>query len=75
MILNSKCLRTALEYNLDHRRIGRCKPFTLYSTVSSVSDSCVLLIVQVVTNCPDADSITPDKTNEYYVEYVAYFKK
>lgn len=62
---------TALGSNLDERRMYTDCQFE--SQLSSIALSDVILIIQAITSEPYNKCLTPDKSNDYYIEYVAYF--
>ncbi|XP_018333339.1 uncharacterized protein LOC108742571 [Agrilus planipennis] len=72
-VLRKIYLEDAIEYNLDPRRIGvGTTTITFLSKINFVPDDHVVLVLKVLTYNPNQDSITPERSSDYFIEYVAY---
>nr|CAI5824562.1 unnamed protein product [Callosobruchus analis] len=63
-------LNDALEYNLDYRRISRYDEISFSKSLSSISSSHIVLVVQVITDNRTASCITPKHGADFFIEYI-----
>ncbi|KAG5886061.1 hypothetical protein JTB14_009509 [Gonioctena quinquepunctata] len=70
--IRAQYLKTALEYNVDHRRCG-LDSLTFQSNISEIAATDILLVVQVLTSEPSSNNIEPQNSSDYYVEYIVKF--
>lgn len=69
--IKSQYLRPALEYNLDYRRCN-LSSLNFKRQLPFIKNDEIIFVVQVVTNSPQDDIITPDSSSDYYIEYIIH---
>lgn len=60
-----------MEYNLDYRRCN-LSSLNFKRQLPFIKNDEIIFVVQVVTNSPQDDIITPDSSSDYYIEYIIH---
>ncbi|CAH0549855.1 unnamed protein product [Brassicogethes aeneus] len=68
IVISQNYLNEALEYNLDYRRCGLSQ-LKFNTKVSPINTNNVLVVVQTIIKNQDQDSIVPEYSDEFYIEY------
>lgn len=71
-------LKAALDYNLDPRRLnsGLDDQLHLFTHLRDFDvNSHTVLVVKVITSKPYDDTFIPERSSEYYIEYICKFRE
>lgn len=65
-------MNNALKHNLDYRRCGMVN-LQLLKKIPNIFKGDIVLIVQTLTADLIASNITPERSSDYFIEYIVYF--
>ncbi|XP_050498386.1 uncharacterized protein LOC126879420 [Diabrotica virgifera virgifera] len=71
MKIKKMYLPVALQFNADYRRCGLPNQ-TFKSKLQNLAPDEIILVVQINTDSPTNDNITPDNSSDYFIEYIVY---